>query len=90
MVTHSTRRGFPLWNASYKPLYSIHAHGDLWPQNIMVKDSNVVAIIDWELRGILNTGNLRTLFRVGRVIGRTMWCSPTRIFYATVPDGESC
>lgn len=34
--------------ASHRTLF---AHGDHRPQNIMVKDGNVAAIIDWELSG---------------------------------------
>jgi aminoglycoside phosphotransferase (APT) family kinase protein len=29
----------------------VFTHGDLRPQNIMIKNGNVVAIIDWELSG---------------------------------------
>ncbi|KNG86163.1 hypothetical protein ANOM_006587 [Aspergillus nomiae NRRL 13137] len=36
---------------AHKERHVAFAHGDLRPPNIMIKDGNVAAIIDWELSG---------------------------------------
>lgn len=44
-------RNFPIGMLSERDHSIVFSHGDLRPQNILVKDEKVIGVIDWEFSG---------------------------------------